>query len=96
MNNTVIMGLIAIVLLIGIDASISQVRSNIKRINGNINKIAQQVGVPDITVTAELKVLLLKGKRIKAIKKYREVIGLGLRLIEAKEYVDSLSERELK
>ncbi|MBU3093710.1 ribosomal protein L7/L12 [Clostridium sp. CF011] len=38
----------------------------------------------------ELKSLLLEGRRIKAIKKYREVTGLGI--LEAKEYVDSLSE----
>ena len=87
MNNTVIWG------LIGIEASISQILSYIKRINVNVNKIAQQVGVPD-TVTDELKSLLLEGKKIKAIKKYREVTGLGI--LEAKEYVDSLSECELK
>ncbi len=49
--------------------------------------------MPD-TVTDELKSLLLEGKRIKAIKKYREVTGFGI--LEAKEYVDSLSERKLK
>ncbi|WP_258879828.1 hypothetical protein [Clostridium estertheticum] len=36
------------------------------------------------TVTDELKSLLLEGKRIKAIKRYKEVTGLGL--IKAKEY----------
>ncbi|MBU3201838.1 ribosomal protein L7/L12 [Clostridium estertheticum] len=36
----------------------------------------------------------VEGKRIKAIKRYREVTGLGL--VKAKEYVDLLSETELK
>ena len=93
MNYAFIWGLIVTVLLIGIEGSISQIRSDIKRINANVNRIAQQVGVPD-TVTDELKSLLLEGEKIKAIKKYREVTGFGL--IEAKEYVDSLSELKSK
>ncbi|WP_435575532.1 ribosomal protein L7/L12 [Clostridium gasigenes] len=39
----------------------------------------------------ELKNLIREGKKIKAIKKYRIVTGLGLK--EAKDYVDSLSEK---
>ncbi|MCB2340183.1 ribosomal protein L7/L12 [Clostridium estertheticum] len=93
MNYTVGFGLMAIGLLLGISGSISQIRNDIKRINTNVNRIAKQVGVPD-TVTDELKGLLLEGERIKAIKKYREVTGFGL--VEAKEYVDSLKETELK
>ncbi|MBU3181893.1 ribosomal protein L7/L12 [Clostridium psychrophilum] len=93
MNYAIILGLIVTGLLIGIEGSISQIRSDIKRINTNVNRIAQQVGVPD-TVTDELKSLLLEGKKIKAIKKYREVTGFGL--IEAKEYVDSLIELKSK
>ncbi|MBU3157206.1 ribosomal protein L7/L12 [Clostridium estertheticum] len=93
MNYAVALGLMGIGMIIGIVCSISQIRSDIKRININVNRIAKQVGVPD-TVTDELNSLLLEGKRIKAIKKYREVTGVGL--IEAKEYVDLLSETELK
>ncbi|QZY56447.1 50S ribosomal protein L7/L12 [Crassaminicella profunda] len=91
MNNTIIWRLIGAILLISIVSCISQIRSDIARINVNLNRIAKQVGVPD-TVTDELKSLLLEGKRIKAIKKYRMSTGAGL--LEAKEYVDSLSERE--
>ncbi|MBU3216035.1 ribosomal protein L7/L12 [Clostridium estertheticum] len=89
MNYAVALGLMGIGLLIGIEGNISLIRSDIKRINTNVNRIVEQVGVPD-TVTDELKSLILEGKRIKAIKRYREVTGLGL--IEAKEYVDLLSE----
>lgn len=42
----------------------------------------------------ELRELIADGERIKAIKKYRIVTGAGL--IEAKEYVDSLSKEETK
>ncbi|TCO68060.1 50S ribosomal protein L7/L12 [Marinisporobacter balticus] len=91
MNDIIIWRLIGATLLIGIVSSISQIRSDIARINVNLNRIAKQVGVPD-TVTDELKSLLLEGEKIKAIKKYRIATGAGL--LEAKEYVDSLSERE--
>ncbi|NLL30092.1 MAG: DNA-binding protein [Clostridiales bacterium] len=39
-------------------------------------------------IDKELKSLITKGKKIQAIKLYREVTGLGLK--ESKEYVDSL------
>ena len=74
-------------------STISRIQKDIARINVTLNKIAKQVGVPD-TVTNELKSLILEGKKIEAIKKYRTVTGL--RLLEAKEYVDSLCEQELK
>lgn len=38
----------------------------------------------------ELKVLIEKGQKVKAIKEYRVATGVGLK--EAKEYIDLLSE----
>jgi ribosomal protein L7/L12 len=92
MNNTVIWGLLVAGLLMIIVSTVSRMQKDIARINVIINKIAKQVGVPD-TVTKELKSLILDGKKIEAIKKYRMATGLGL--LEAKEYVDSLCEQEL-
>jgi len=96
MNITVAWAVMGAGLLIVIVSIIRQMQSDIARINVTVNKIAQQVGVPD-TVTEEmrneLKDLLSKGKKIEAIKKYRTVTGLGLK--ECKDYVDSLGEREL-
>jgi len=86
MSYIVIMGFAGA--LIGMASSISLMRKDINRINTNINKIAKQVGVPD-TITDELKRLLIEGRKIEAIKRYRMATGAGL--IEAKEYVDSLS-----
>lgn len=93
MNNTVIWGLLGAGLLMIIVCTIIRMQKDIAIINVTVNKLAKQVGVPD-TVTNELKSLILDGKKIEAIKKYRMVTGLGL--LEAKEYVDSLCERELK
>lgn len=42
----------------------------------------------------ELRELITDGERIKAIKKYRIATGAGL--VEAKEYVDSLSKEKTK
>lgn len=88
MNYLTVLGIAVAGLSLWIISSISQMRSDITRININLNKIAEQVGVPD-TITDELKSLILEGKKIEAIKKYRIATGLGLK--EAKEYIDSLS-----
>ena len=62
-----------------------------------LDKIAKRIGMPD-TVTAnmyvELKSLISEGKKVKAVKNYRIITGLGLE--EAKEYVDLLSEQKNK
>lgn len=88
---TIIMGgLIGVGLLLVVLSTLSQIQSDISRINLTLNKIAKQVGVPD-TITDEIKGLVLEGKRIQAIKKYRIATGLGLK--EAKEYVDSLNKK---
>ncbi|QSW21420.1 ribosomal protein L7/L12 [Clostridium gasigenes] len=54
------------------------------------NKIVISDAVVE-NIDVELKNLIKEGKKIKAIKKYRIVTGLGLK--EAKDYVDSLSEK---
>jgi len=90
MDNTVIW-IMVVGLVLVIVGSITKMRSDIARINVTLNMIAKQVGVPD-TVTNELKILISEGKKIEAIKNYRMVTGLGL--LEAKQYVDSLSEQK--
>ncbi|HEY5525586.1 MAG TPA: ribosomal protein L7/L12 [Clostridium sp.] len=96
MDDKIMYGIIGLALLI-IISSISQLRSDIARIKVTLDKIAKQIGVPDTitaNIDAELKSLISEGKKIKAIKKYRIITGLGLK--EAKEYVDLLSEQKLK
>lgn len=87
--NYIIIGVLAGAgFLMWIVSIINQMRSDIARININLNKIAKQVGVPD-TINDEIKSLLLEDKKVEAIKKYRIATGLGLK--ESKEYIDSLS-----
>ncbi|MEH7118956.1 hypothetical protein V7128_16305 [Neobacillus vireti] len=72
-------------------------RSEIAQLNVTLDKIAKHIGVSD-TVTPELneelKSLIVEGKRIKAIKRYRIVTGLGLK--ESKNYIDSLINNETR
>ncbi|MGH4119401.1 ribosomal protein L7/L12 [Clostridium sp.] len=82
-----IVGLILILL-----SFITQLQGEISRIKLTLDKIAKQVGVPSLItedVETELKNLILDGKKIKAIKQYRIITGIGLK--EAKDYIDELS-----
>jgi large subunit ribosomal protein L7/L12 len=49
----------------------------------DMNRVSPQSDLDD-----KLRMLIASGKRIQAIKEYREASGLGLK--EAKDYVDSL------
>ncbi|MBU3178133.1 ribosomal protein L7/L12 [Clostridium estertheticum] len=81
--------LCVIVLYISILTSkIDSLQKRITRMNSNLIKIAKQVGVPEDPLDDELKSIIEKDGKIKAIKKCREVTGFGLK--EAKDYVDNL------
>jgi ribosomal protein L7/L12 len=92
MNDIVIWSTIVglIMILLGI---ITQLQSDITRIKVTLDKISKQIGVPSLVtedVDTELRNLVLDGKKIKAIKRYRDLTGIGLK--EAKDYVDKLRE----
>lgn len=53
-----------------------------------IIKLYYTLGVPEVCINDDLKDLLNDGKKVQAIKNFR--IVTGIRLKEAKEYVDSL------
>lgn len=53
----------------------------------------EHLGIEEINIDKELKELIEDDKRIPAIKRLREEIGMELK--EAKEYVDNLEERIL-
>lgn len=73
--------------------NVGHLQNNIDKVNKKLDKISEQVGVSnEISDVAmdELKVLIEKGQKVKAIKEYRVATGVGLK--EAKEYIDLLSE----
>lgn len=89
MNDTNIWIIPVIVILsIMFSTVISQLRNEIKRTNSILEKIAKQIGVPEPPVDSVIKALVAEGKKIEAIKRYREITGVGLK--EAKDYIDSL------
>ncbi|WP_066072788.1 50S ribosomal protein L7/L12 [Neobacillus soli] len=90
MNENIIWIIVGILLASKVIDS-SLLRSEIARLNLTLDKIAKHIGVFDAVtqeINEELKSLIVEGKRIKAIKRYRMVTGFGLK--ESKEYIDSL------
>ena len=72
---------------------IDSLQKQISRMDSNLTKIANQVGVPvdpKDPFDEELKSIIKKDGKIMAIKKVTLVTGLGLK--EAKEYVEDLME----
>jgi ribosomal protein L7/L12 len=73
---------------------ISQLKDELRRTNLTLNKIVKHLGIEEKiidNIDYELKNIILESGKIKAIKRYREITGKGLK--ESKEYVDSLIER---
>lgn len=96
MEDKIILIIIGSVLFICMLSIINQLRSEIARVNITLDKIAKQMGVlgiPTEDIDVELKDLISEGKKLRAIKRYRMLTGLGLK--EAKEYVDLLSQQNL-
>lgn len=91
MDDNIIWIIIGALLLSSILTGINQLRNDIKRTNKTLEKISKQIGVPETSVDDEIKSLVIDGKKIEAIKMYRQTTGL--RLKEAKEQIDLLSEK---
>jgi len=91
MEDKIIWITLGILLLSGISTGINQMRNDIKRTNTILESIAKQIGVPEPSVDDEIIKLIEDGKKIKAIKIYRQTTGLGLK--ESKEYIDMLSKK---
>lgn len=92
MSNT-ILWILTVGIILSLIASIIQLREDLARMKGTIDNIAKQVGLPD-PINDELKETLLKlvleGKKVEAVKEYRNVTGAAM--LEAKRYIDHLSE----
>lgn len=90
----IILGFGAFIFLI---SSVGQLRNEVKLMRGTLNRIAERVGVTEILTKEEkeeLKRLLSEGKNVQAVRRCREITGLGLK--EAKEYVDGLGEEKIE
>lgn len=83
------------ILFIIFNTNINALQRDQKRIELKLDRIIEHFGLPEPSkekINDELKDELIKlieaNKKVKAIKKLRDVTGMGL--VEAKDYVDSL------
>lgn len=68
---------------------ISEAVEQVKRVDRKLDKIVKSLGLDiDENIDDELKEIIIKEGKIKAIKRYREHTGVGLK--ESKEYIDNL------
>lgn len=88
LKNKSIFIALGVVSAVGIVSSISKLRSDIKKTNLILDKITKQIGIPEEDIDGEIKTFVSEGNKIKAIKRYRDISGAGLK--EAKEYIDNL------
>lgn len=88
MDNKMLLAIMGVLLLFSISNAIVQLRGDVRRINSVLEKIAKQIGVPEPPVDGEIKALIAEGKKVTAVKRYRDITGVGLK--EAKDYVDKL------
>jgi ribosomal protein L7/L12 len=88
-------GALAVLLSLSFDEGDYEAR--LTRLETMMNLVLQRLGIDPNTALAEpseyLKRLILLGKKIEAIKVYREQTGVGLK--EAKDYIDAL-ERQIR
>lgn len=70
---------------------LNRLREEISYMNSRLNKIAIQMGAVDKNIDDELRSLIEKGERIKAIKEHMSVTGEGLK--EARKYVINLKKK---
>ncbi|HHD2602134.1 hypothetical protein F1B95_05505 [Clostridium perfringens] len=88
-----ILGFGAFIFLI---SSVGQLRNEVKLMRETLNRIVERVGVTEILTkeeTDELRRLVSEGKSVEAVRRCREITGLGLK--EAKEYVDGLGKDKI-
>lgn len=70
-------------------------RNDLKHMRITLDKIAEKFGAIEIITKEEkeeLKRLLSEGKNVEAVRRCREITGVGLK--EAKEYIDGLGEEQ--
>ena len=73
-----------------------KLRNEVKLMRGTLNRIAERVWVTKIVTKEEkeeLMRLVAEGKNVEAVRRCREITGLGLK--DAKEYVDGLGEEKI-
>ncbi|MEN2419496.1 ribosomal protein L7/L12 [Streptomyces rimosus] len=79
---------VIVVLASTVDARHKTLERRLRRMDRKLDLIMEHLGLDEVGPEgmAEIDALLLKGRKIEAIKRYRELTGAGL--VEAKEAVE--------
>ena len=89
MDNTLCLLLVAIILLVIVLGQLGSLRSHVARMEFRLNALLENLGIePSKDVDPEVRRLAESGEKIAAIKRYREITGVGLK--EAKDAVERL------
>ena len=90
MDTSIVWFCVGVAIFICIFSLFIQLRNDILRMNKKLDKIAKHIGLDtsDECNDEEFKKLILEGKKIEAIKRYRALTGEGLK--EASDYVNSI------
>ncbi|MDC3413505.1 ribosomal protein L7/L12 [Aquibacillus sp. 3ASR75-11] len=84
----IIFVLVVITFFLNVINRLNFIENRIKSMKYTLDRIAKQVNVPEHPLNGELRDLIKDGKKVKAVKRTREILGLSL--VEAKKYVDDL------
>lgn len=68
--------------------TVAKLDERTKGLQYRLGRIEEQVGVKNDVLDEEISSLLEEGKKVEAVKRVRETLGLSL--VEAKQYVDHI------
>lgn len=69
-------------------SALTKLEQQVKKLNYTVSQLAAQSTITNDSLNNELRQLLKADKNVTAVKRVRE--SLGLSLIEAKQYIDTL------
>lgn len=69
-------------------SALTKLEQQVKKLNYTVSQLAAQSTITNDSLNNELRQLLKADKNVTAVKRVRE--SLGLSLIEAKKYIDTL------
>ena len=88
-NSYFLFGIAILVILMGIDKGTGQQGLRLKQLESKVDALLKKFEIDfDADAFTGVRELAMDGKKIEAIKKYREITGAGLK--DAKDYVEQL------
>lgn len=87
-----VLAFMSVILILILSYELQQVKRELRRVSGGLDSIREKLGIVEpLKMPPELQGLIQAGRKIEAIKVYREATGAGL--AEAKEAVERMVDR---